>query len=58
MNKWKVKLAKWLLHSDGFKFAAVKEEDGNIWIEGDIKVMRYLDTDGYFWSKETLKRKL
>jgi hypothetical protein len=58
MNKWKAKLAKWLLHSDGFQFAAVKEKDGNIWIEGDIKVMRYLDTDGYFWNKSTLKRKL
>lgn len=58
MNRWKFKLAKWLLHSDGFQFAALKAKDGNVWIDGDIKVIRYLDTLGYFGNKEPLKRKL
>lgn len=58
MNKWKFKIAKWLLHSDGFQFAAVKTKGGDVWIEGDVKVIRYLDTLGYFGSKEPMKRKL
>ena len=51
MNKWKFKIAKWLLHSDGFQFAALKTKGGDVWIEGDVKVIRYLDTLGYFGSK-------
>lgn len=56
MNKLKFKLAKWLLNSDGFEFAALKAKDGNIWIEGDIKVIRHLDTDRYFWGREPVKK--
>jgi len=52
MNKLKFRIAKWLLHSDGFQFAALKAENGNVWIDGDLKVIRYLDTDGYFWNKK------
>jgi hypothetical protein len=52
MNKLKFRIAKWLLHSDGFQFAALKAENGNIWIDGDLKVIRYLDTVGYFWNKK------
>lgn len=51
MNKWKLRLAKWLLHSDGFKFTAIKEDDGKFWIEGDIELIRYTDTDGYIWRR-------
>lgn len=58
MNKWKFKIAKWLLHSDGFSFAAIKAKDGNIWIDGDVKLIRYLDTIGFLWNKEPLKRKI
>lgn len=58
MNKLKFKIAKWLLHSDGFQFVALKAKDGNVWIDGDNKVMSYLDIDGYFWNKEKLKRKV
>ena len=56
MNKLKFRIAKWLLHSAGFHFAALKAEKGQIWIDGDIKVIRYLDTSGYFWNKEPIKR--
>ena len=52
MNKLKFRIAKWLLHSAGFHFAALKAENGNVWIDGDLKVIRYLDTDGYFWNKK------
>lgn len=56
MNKLKFKIAKWLLHSDGFQFAAPKAENGNTWIDGDPKVIRYVDVSGYFFNKEPLKR--
>lgn len=56
MNKLKFKIAKWLLNSDGFKFAAVKAKDGNVFIEGDVELIRYLDTTGYFWNKKPIKR--
>lgn len=57
MNRLKFRLAKWLLHSDGFRFAAIKAKEGNIWIDGDIDLLRYTDTTGYLWKKEPLKRK-
>lgn len=49
-------IAKNLLHKLGFKFVAVRERDGNVLIEGDTKLIRYTDVDGYLWSKEQLRR--
>lgn len=31
---------------------AIKEEDGNIWVDGDIQAMRYMDIDAYLWNKK------
>jgi hypothetical protein len=52
VEKIKLRLAKWLLNSCNYKFMAIKEEDGNIWVDGDIKVMRYMDIDGYLLNKK------
>lgn len=52
MNKLKFKLAKWLLHSDGFTFAAIKSKNGNVFIEGDIDLIRCIDTRTYFFGKK------
>jgi hypothetical protein len=51
MNKLKFRLATWLLHSDGFQFTALKEKNGNVWVEGDNSVIKYLDIPGYFWKR-------
>lgn len=52
VEKIKLKLAKWLLNSCNYKFVAIKEEDGNIWVDGDIQAMRYMDIDAYLWNKK------
>lgn len=57
MNKLKFKLAQWLLKSDGFSFCAIKAHHGEVFIEGDIELIRYVDTNGYFFRKKPLKRK-
>ena len=57
MNKLKFRLAKWLLNSDGFEVVALKSKDGNLFIEGDTRAIRYMDINGYFWNKQPLRRK-
>lgn len=52
LNKLKLKLATYLLHSEGFQFAALKAKDGVVEIEGDVQLIRYIDTAGYFWKRE------
>ena len=52
MEKIKLKLAKWLLNSSQYQFVAIKEKDGNIWVDGDVKAMRYMDIEGYLWNRK------
>lgn len=49
-------VAKFLLHKLGFEFVALRSKDGNVLVEGDTKLIRYTDYDGYLWGKEQLKR--
>lgn len=51
MNKLKLRIANWLLHSAGYQWAAVKQKDGEVWIDGDTVLIRHIDTDRYLWGK-------
>lgn len=56
MKQLKLKLANWLLHSEGFRFAALKAEDGATIIEGDKDLLKYVDVSGFFFNKKPLRR--
>jgi len=56
MKDWKLRLAKWLLKNDGFTFIAVKEENGNVWIEGDTQFIRYFDIHEYMAKSHNGKK--
>ena len=58
MNNLKFKLAQWLLHSDGFEFVAIKNRGSEAWIKGDQKLLRYVDTLGYFRNSKPVKSEL
>lgn len=55
-EKFLFNTAKYILHKLGFKFVAVRDRGGEVLIEGDVKLIRYTDTDGYLWGKEQLRR--
>lgn len=56
MSKLKLRIVEWLLHSSGFKFVALKAEEGTTTIEGDKDLLKYVDVSGFFFKKEPLKR--
>ena len=56
MNRIHVKFIKWLSNKFGYKIAMLKAVKGTIIIEGDMELLKYVDTSGYFFKKEPIKR--
>jgi hypothetical protein len=56
MEKYKIKLVKWLSNLMGYKIAMIKISKGEHSIQGDIELLRYLDISGYVFKKDPLKR--
>ena len=56
MHKIHIVFIKWLTNKLGFKIVMLKAKLGNITIEGDKELLRYVDTTGYFFKKDILKR--
>jgi len=56
MNKICIIFIKWLTKKLGFKLVMLKAKSGNIIIEGDKELFRYVDITGYFFKKDPLKR--
>lgn len=57
MKRLNVKLIKWISNKLGFKIVMVRIGNGNIDIEGDKELMKYIDISGYTFKKDPLKRK-
>jgi len=49
-------IVKWFANKLGYKIVMLKAEKGTTTIEGDKELLRYVDTSGYFFKKEPLKR--
>jgi hypothetical protein len=56
MEKFKIKLVKWLANKFGYKIAMVKMGHGKISIQGNIELIKYCDVVGYTTKMEPLKR--
>ena len=56
MEKYKIKLVKWLSNLMGYKITMIKIIEGETSIQGDIELLRYLDISGYVFKKDPLKR--
>jgi hypothetical protein len=56
MEKFKIKLVKWLANKFGYKIVMIKMGNGEISIQGNIELMKYCDVVGYSGKLEPLKR--
>lgn len=56
MKRFPTLFVKWLVNRFGYKIVMLKARNGTITIEGNIKLLKYVDTSGYFFNKEPLKR--
>lgn len=56
MEKYIVQLLKWLANKFGYKIIMLKASKGIINIQGNKELLPYVDTSGYFFKKEPLKR--
>lgn len=43
MKNLKLKIARWLLRSIGYNFIAIKNNNAEIWIDGDVHFIRQFD---------------
>lgn len=56
MEKFKIKLVKWLANRFGFKIAMIKMGNGKVSIQGDKELLQYCDISGYTFKKDPIKR--
>ena len=56
MKRLHVKIIKWISNKFGYKIVMLKASNGTITIEGNIELLRYVDTGGFLFKKEPLKR--
>lgn len=56
MNRIHVKFIKWLSNKFGYKIIMLKASKGTIIIEGDKEPLPYVDTVGFFFKKEPIRR--
>ena len=56
MEKYIIKVIKWLSNRLGYKTALIKVSNGNTTIDGDKKLLRYVDIVGYINNKRPIKR--
>ena len=56
MEKYKIRLVKWLSNRMGYKIAMVKISKEEHSIQGNIELMKYLDVPGYVFKEKPLKR--
>lgn len=56
MEKYIVKIIKWLSNRLGYQITLIKASNGKTIIDGDKKLLRYLDIIGYISNKRPIKR--
>lgn len=56
MKRLHVKFIKWLSNKFGYEIVMLKASNGTTTIEGDKKLLRYVDVTGYFFKKDPIKR--
>lgn len=49
-------IVKWLANKLGYKIVMLKAAKGTTTIEGDKELLQYVDTTGYFFKKDLVKK--
>ena len=56
MKRIYIKFTKWVLNRIGYSIVIIKAGEGEVNIDGDKELLRYVDIIGFLWKKEPIKR--
>lgn len=56
MKRTTALVIKWFANKLGYKIVMLKASNGTVDLQGNKELFRYLDTSGYLFKKEPLKR--